>query len=84
MIFYKTLITLLFATLSALAQTQDIDTLLEKVNQAPNAQEKQELIEKLKKELAQQNKEAREKADAILKAKEKMPTHLYNEKLPQQ
>lgn len=80
MIFYKTLITLLLATLSALAQTQDIDTLLEKVNQAPNAKEKQELIEKLKKELAQQNKEAREKADAILKAKEKMPTHFYNEK----
>lgn len=61
-----------------------MDKLLEKVNQASNPQEKKELIEKLKKELANKNKKAREESDAIIKAKEKMPNKFFDEKAIEQ
>ena len=63
------------------AQTKEVDNLLEKVNQASTPQEKKQLIEKIQKELAQKNIKAREEADAIIKAKEKMPKKLFDEKV---
>jgi predicted transcriptional regulator len=75
----KTTILLFCFSIVLFAKTENIDNLLEKLNQTSNVKEKKELLEKLKGELAQKNKEAREKADAILKAKEKIPTRLYEE-----
>jgi hypothetical protein len=78
---YKSLIILLcFSTTILFAQTKEVDNLLEKVNQASSPEEKKELIEKLKKELADKNKKAREESDAIIKAKEKMPLKFFDEK----
>jgi hypothetical protein len=75
----KSIVLLLFFSVALFSKNENIDNLLEKLNQTSNAKEKKELLEKLKGELAQKNKEAREKADAILKAKEKIPTRLYKE-----
>lgn len=85
MILFKSLIILfLFSTTSLFAQTKEVDKLLEKVNQASTPQEKKELIEKLKKELATKNIKARQESDAIIKAKEKMPNKLFDEKAIEQ
>jgi len=72
-------ISLFLNTPFLLAQDKEVDTLLEKVNQAPNATEKKELIEKLKEKLAKKNKKAREEADAIIKAKQKIPAKIYTD-----
>lgn len=61
------------------AQEKKVDELFEKVNQASTPEEKKELIEKLKKKLALENKKAQEEADAIIKAKEKMPQKFYKD-----
>jgi hypothetical protein len=73
-------ITLLFLTNMLFAQNKEVNTLLEKVHQAPNVEVKKELIEELKEKLAIQNKKAREEADAIIKAKSKIPLKIYTEK----
>lgn len=62
------------------AEVKEIDNLLEKVNHASTPSEKKVLIEKLKQELANNNKKAREEADAIIKAKEKIPLNIYDDK----
>lgn len=75
------LLTLLFIISSTISfiQADNIDVLLEKANQAKSKNEKEELINKLKKELANKNKKAQEEANAILKAKEKIPTSKYKD-----
>ena len=75
------LLTLLFIISSTISfiQADNIDVLLEKANQAKSKNEKEELINKLKKELANKNKKAQEEANAILKAKEKIPTSKYED-----
>lgn len=81
MIFYKILFVFsLCLTTTLFAQTKKVDKLLEKVNQASTPQEKKLLIEKIKKELAKKNKKAREEANAIIKAKEKMPLKPFDKK----
>ena len=76
----KLLTILLFLKTSILlAQTNDIDNLLEKVNQASSKKDKQALIEKLKQKLANKNKKARQEAEAIIKAKQKIPVKIYND-----
>jgi len=72
-IFSFSLLTTLFA------ETKKVDDLFEKINQTSNPQEKKILIEKLKKKLAQENKKKQEEADAIVKAKEKVPQKPYRE-----
>jgi hypothetical protein len=61
------------------ASSKEMDSLLEKINQAPKT-EKKVLIESLKKKLAASNKKAQEEADAIIKAKQKMPLHPFVDK----
>lgn len=61
------------------AEVKEVDNLLEKVNQAPTPEVKKELIEKLKQTLAETNKKEREEADAIIKAKQKMPLNIYHD-----
>ncbi|QKJ24025.1 hypothetical protein [Poseidonibacter lekithochrous] len=76
----KLLTILLFLKTSILlAQSNDIDNLLEKVNQASTKKDKQALIEKLKQKLANKNKKARQEAEAIIKAKQKIPAKIYND-----
>jgi len=72
------IIFLVFVT-TLFAEVKKIDSLLEKVNHATSASEKKSLIEKLKQELADSNKKAREEADAIIKAKEKIPLNTYSD-----
>jgi len=67
-----------FVTL-VFAENKEVDTLVEKVNQALTPQEKKELIEQLKVKLAEKNRKAREEADAIIKAKQKMPQQIYTD-----
>ncbi len=74
------LISLVFSKNILYAQNKEVNTLLEKVNQAPSNNERKELIEELKEKLAAENKKAREEADAIIKAKEKMPIKIFKEK----
>ncbi len=64
-----------------LAQSNDIDNLLEKVNQASSKKDKEALIEKLKQKLANKNKKARQEAEAIIKAKQKIPAKIYNDSI---
>lgn len=80
MIFKKfILIFLLFTTSFVFAENKEVNKLLEKVNQAPNKEEKKELIEELKEKLATENKKVKEKTDAIIKAKEKIPLKTYEQ-----
>jgi hypothetical protein len=79
-IIYLLAISLFLSTNILSAQNKEVNTLLEKVHQAPNIKEKKELIEKLKEKLAKENKKARAKADAIIKAKSKIPLKIYSEK----
>ncbi|MBU3015550.1 hypothetical protein KO488_12345 [Poseidonibacter lekithochrous] len=76
------IISLLFFKSILFAQNKEVSNLLEKVNQAPSTNERKELIEELKEKLAAENKKAQEEADAIIKAKEKMPIKIYKEKAP--
>ncbi|WP_419765158.1 MAG: hypothetical protein ACNI28_01780 [Arcobacter sp.] len=62
------------------AKEKVVETLLEKVNQASTPKEKKQLIEKLKVALAKKNKKAREEANAIIKAKQKVPIKLFSDK----
>lgn len=55
-----------------------IDNLLEKAHQSKSEGEKKMLIEQLKSELAKVNKQAREESDAIIEAKKKIPTKLFD------
>ncbi|WP_024954785.1 hypothetical protein [Sulfurospirillum arcachonense] len=80
MTFFKFItIFFLLTAINIYAQNTKIDNLLEKVNQASTPEEKKELIEKLKQELATTNKKERKEADAIIKAKQKMPLHIYDD-----
>ena len=80
MILKKTIIIyLLSLTTFVFAQDKEVNKLLEKVNQAPTVEVKKELIEKLKDKLASENKEAKQKADALIKAKKKIPQKLYKQ-----
>jgi len=74
-----TIVFFFFVTTVMFAETKEVDKLFEKVNQAPTLEEKKELIEELKKKLAQKNIKAREEADAIIKAKQKIPLKTYND-----
>ena len=76
------IVALLFSQSILIAQNKEVSNLLEKVNQAPKSNERKELIEELKEKLAAENKKARQEADAIIKAKEKMPIKIYKEKAP--
>ncbi len=60
-------------------ETNEVDKLLEKASHATTPTEKQAFIEKLKVELANKNKAIQEKADAISKAKKKVPNKIYTE-----
>lgn len=77
---FKSLFFLFSIVTVVLSETEPVTTLFEKVNQAPTAKVKKELIEELKIKLAEKNIKAREEADAIIKAKEKIPLKLFNEK----
>jgi len=66
-----------FVTTLLLADVKDVDSLAEKVNQATSEKEKKVLIEKVKKELTIINKQARDEADALVKAKLKKPTKSF-------
>jgi len=68
-------------TLQLFAKEKVVETLLEKVNQASTPQEKKQLIEKLKVALAKKNKKAREESNAIIKAKQKVPIKLFDDKV---
>lgn len=73
------IITLLFVTSMLSAENKEVHQLLEKVHQAPNITEKKVLIEKVKVKLAKENKEIKEKADAMMKAKKKIPLNTYKQ-----
>lgn len=75
-------ISLLFFKSILLAQNKEVSNLLERVNQAPSTNERKELLEELKEKLAAENKKAQEEADAIIKAKKKIPIRIYKEKVP--
>ena len=80
MILKKTIIIyLLSLTTFAFAQNKEVNKLLEKVNQAPTVEVKKKLIEELKDKLASENKKAQQEADAIIKAKKKIPQKLYKQ-----
>lgn len=77
---YKYLISFLLLSSTILfAQTLNVDNLMEKVNQSADPKEKKELIEKLKKQLAKKNKQAQDEANAIIRAKQKIPSKTYKE-----
>ena len=63
------------------ADDVEINNLLEKLHQTPNSKEKQILIQELKQKLADVNKQTQAKADAIIKAKEKIPLKNYKKLL---
>lgn len=67
-----------YITLSA-SETNNVDQLLEQATHSKNPKEKKQIIEQLKKQLAQNNKKTQERADAIKKAKKKLPTNFYDE-----
>ncbi|MGB3752182.1 MAG: hypothetical protein WA945_11505 [Arcobacteraceae bacterium] len=77
---YKYIIFISLAISSIYANDTLVDNLLEKAHQASTKDEKIVLIEKLKSELAEINKKAREESDAIIDAKKKIPTKLFNNK----
>jgi protein subunit release factor B len=66
-------------TITLFAKDIPVDNLLEKVQHANTAEEKQLLIEQLKQKLAQANKKAREESNAIIEAKKKLPSQNYND-----
>lgn len=86
MIFRTIILALLlfFSTVYALEQTNEVDKLLEQASHSSTPEEKKELIEKLKKELAYKNKKTQEQADAIIEAKKKVPIQLYTDNLKEE
>ena len=80
MSYYKFIIIFcIFLVTSMFAEDKEINKLLEKLNQTPTSKEKQKLIEELKQKIAIENKRTQEKADAIIKAKKKIPLNTYND-----
>ncbi len=70
---------IVFLVTVSFGEVKEVDKLFEKVNHASDPKEKKQLIEELKKKLAQENIKKREEADAILKAKEKLPNKPYKD-----
>lgn len=62
---------------NSFSQTLEIDKLLLQIHQSKNLSEKKELINQLKKELANKNKKVQEESNAIIKAKSKLPTKTF-------
>lgn len=80
--FYKKSLFLIFLIGTSLfSNTKEVDTLLEEVNKTTSVIERKMLIEDLKIKLANANKKAREETDAIIKARQKIPTKNYNDSL---
>jgi uncharacterized protein YpuA (DUF1002 family) len=77
--FFQYFLLFLLAFKVLFASENELDNLLEKLNQTTNPQEKSVLMEKIKTELANKNKKDRQEAEAIIKAKEKIPSHFYSE-----
>lgn len=71
----------MFLNISYATQANEVDKLLEKASHSSTPEEKKELIEKLKKQLAYKNKKTQEQADAIIEAKKKVPKRFYNDSL---
>lgn len=71
---------ILFLSLTAYCtENIKIESMLEKIKNSSNPDEKKALLEKLKERLASENLKARKEADAIIKAKEKTPSKAYDE-----
>jgi len=77
LLIFITYISLLLLT-SLNAEDKKVDVLLEKVQEAQTKEEKNILISQLKLELAKINKKAREESNAIINAKKKIPSKLFN------
>ncbi len=77
------IICIIFFKSISFAQNKEVSNLLEKVNQAGSNNERKKLLEELKEKLAKENIKAREQADAIIKAKGKLPIKIYKEKSSQ-
>jgi len=73
-------ICLILLTTIIYAQETKVDVLLEKIQKSQTKKDKQTLMTQLKFELAKINKKARDEADAIIKAKKKLPSAFFNEK----
>ena len=67
-------------SISLPAQNTTLDILLEKVRKAKTKEEKADSLAKLKLQLAQINKKNTEEANAIIKAKKKLPSKLFKVK----
>ena len=74
--------TILFFLLTLVLNAKDkkIDILLEKVQQSKTKEDKSIFLNQLKLELARINQKARDESNAIIEAKKKLPTKLFNEK----
>ncbi len=70
---------IVFLVTVSFGEMKEVDKLFEKVNHASDSKEKKQLIEELKKKLAEENIKKREEANAILKAKEKLPNKPYKD-----
>jgi len=68
---------LIFCPFTTFASNPKIDNIIEKVQQSNTKKEKKVFLELLKKELSQVNKKEREEANAIIKAKKKLPSKLF-------
>ncbi len=74
--------TILFVvTVNSYCENIELAPLLEQIDRTTNIDEKNKLLDELKKKLAQKNKKAREEADAIIEAKKKIPLKVYDESL---
>ncbi|XOB62885.1 hypothetical protein ACMC56_03520 [Campylobacterota bacterium DY0563] len=71
------LVVTFFSSLNA--QEIVVDKLLEKINITKNKEEKQELLKKLKEILANKNEKEMQEANAIIKAKQKLPSKVYDD-----
>lgn len=74
---YNSLFMMVFFLTSLEASELKVDTLLEKVHHAKTKKDKKLFLEQLKKELADINKNEREESDAIIEAKKKVPSKLF-------
>jgi len=74
----KYLIFISFVFSNIYADDLEVENLLEKAHQASTMEQKKIFIEKLKSKLAKVNQKAREESDAIIDAKKKIPTKLFN------
>ncbi|WP_320036250.1 hypothetical protein [Halarcobacter sp.] len=77
----KKLIFILVLTFFSSLNAQEIvvDKLLEKINITKNKEEKQKLLKKLKETLANKNEKEMQEANAIIKAKQKLPSKVYDD-----